>query len=382
MNIANDLDRARSFFVKFLAQMENIYVAPAAQFVEESFKERPLVTSIMVIFAFLSFSPVLATVGLAFFIICLASAVCFLAVLGLALTLSFILSITLVLSATVSLGIYSVSQRRSWTLHTQTVNATQHDPDPSSVGNPHPRAVLPSAPTTAKRWMRILTFPIRKMGWKSRLLTFLVARHILQRTRLFPRVVRYHPIYRLIFGTPRPRKDFFMTLLTLVFVPFNMVFRAARAVTLTTIAVPIALLRGLFRVVPGGWMKFIVLAVVLLRLSPKLRWATVRLRGMVVSNWFSIVRSFSRLVLAELDGSSAFEDFKKIAYTTLSTLLAFLRALLDKFEDKAEVSSGAHPAEETAEMVSPPVAGDAVSTAVPPLSNTMKARNVTASSEN
>ncbi|KAJ6601658.1 hypothetical protein B0H10DRAFT_673016 [Mycena sp. CBHHK59/15] len=165
-------------------------------FLTESFKAYPMLTSTLAIFAVMSLTPVLATISLTIFVVLATIAVCLLTVAGLVMSLPVILSITLFSSAIITLlasGVLSAVKRFAQAKERTDLPCGDSTPARAEpLQAPNVRAQLHDV------WGMIM-HPIKSTGWKSRLVAFILFRNVLARIFL-PRAVRYHPAYPLVFG--------------------------------------------------------------------------------------------------------------------------------------------------------------------------------------
>ncbi|KAJ7675197.1 hypothetical protein B0H17DRAFT_1081402, partial [Mycena rosella] len=329
----------------YIIGLENAYAVPAKEFMRDSFQEYPLATSVMAIFAVASFTPIVASVALAVFTICAASAICFVTLLGLALCLSVILSSTLVSSVVVT------------TLAGGLLQLRHREISPADGSPPRHASHIP-----AKKAFSALFSPLKRGGWKLRALAVLIVWDLVSRIRL-PRVVRYHPIVHAIFGRRRHT-----TLLRRI---FSRTF-AVRGAGLKLARLPLRLV---------GWKTILAASLVLFVLSPRLRIAArrastriaLRVSAATGAGVLELLRSAPMAAVFaqpwKAHTATAISSSRQVAYTALAALVAFLRAQMDQLEDKSvAISPAEQPQPEldaTYEMVSSVIPGGVVgSTAV------------------
>ncbi|KAJ7131545.1 hypothetical protein C8R43DRAFT_1024682 [Mycena crocata] len=184
--------------------MEDDYGRPAKEFWTESCKEYPTITSTLVVFAILSFAPVVSAIALTAFLCFLAVTVCAVGVVALVLCLSVLLSVTLFFSTVTTVvvsGLVRLGGARS-----EAQEATAERAAPFFAAGSTLPVYVQKATGVLHRASRFFAFPVKSTGWKTRAVAFLLFRNLFGRIFLSRRV-RYHPAYPIIFGsnrTPHP----------------------------------------------------------------------------------------------------------------------------------------------------------------------------------
>ncbi|KAF7361139.1 hypothetical protein MSAN_01145700 [Mycena sanguinolenta] len=223
MRMNSDNDPAfRTRWRGHLSGLEQRYALPAKQFLQESYEERPLATTAMVLFVASSFVPVVVAAALAAFTICFAVAAALVILLGLALFLTVVLSSALFHSTVITLlGAGALRLMRShggWNSFKaffDTSRSTMSDaPSETSNSSPTPaRDNSPAGPPMANSGKNILPsnlLPLLTHGSrKLALLAFILACKAIS-LLTSPRAVRHKRVsYRTpLWRTPlqlRPR---------------------------------------------------------------------------------------------------------------------------------------------------------------------------------
>ncbi|KAJ7121470.1 hypothetical protein C8R44DRAFT_981597 [Mycena epipterygia] len=338
------------FIRSHLNSLKHNYGQPTKQFLTESFREYPLITSTAAVFAMMSLAPLVSAVALALFSCILAVTVCFLTVVALALCLSVILSITLVLATVTTL----LASGALWTGRSTRGAAAEEtraeETRTEGRRTPGPRITDDWVPQRAsaalKRTVRLLASPIKSTGWKSRLLAFVLFRNIFARIFL-PRAVRYHRFYPVVFGSKRSPHPLKWVILRALWPLISIVSTFAK---ITSVFITIALLPlRLISAVGLGWEAVLSACVLALLFSPRLRAAAGK----------GIVRGAS---FAGVRGETALTDFNILGRTVLTSLVDFLRATLEEWDKPAaEVRADEQPAaaeEPAAQATSTPAPKD------------------------
>ncbi|KAJ7509487.1 hypothetical protein B0H11DRAFT_1250636 [Mycena galericulata] len=363
----------------YMSRLEQEYTLPAKQFLNESLNENPLVTTVMVIFAVTSFTPVITSVALAVFTIVLALSACLVVLVGLALGLIVLLASTLFISGVLTVLVAGpLRLRRSIgrTSTPETETETEHSGPQTTSIPPFAAQGPPGGRTTA---FRDFSSPFKHVSRKRRLFAVIVIGHLISRIRL-PRVVRHSLIYRTLFGTrlfgPRPP-------------PLQRALAFPSIIVRTVSWLPFKLALLPFRIL--GWNIPLLVCISLLIASPRLRAAARRAlaRGALrLSN--RVAQSAPVAFALNLPWKAYTAAALAAGKEAIIVLVAFLRAQLEdleaKVEQAAEAADTAQTQDEDAktyEMV-PPVVPDDVSgstgvSASMSGEETLRARNVSTS---
>lgn len=303
--------------------------------------------------------------------------------LSAALGLAVVLSTTLFSSFLVTLLVSSAFHLRnsgSWFKGHNTSDSEIHS-EPNSV--PSQNRVPYATPATNSAF-RTLFSPFKRGSWKVRILTALILHDAISRIRL-PRVVRYHPIYRTLFGVKlfgRRRSSNWLVR------SFSLPFAILRT--------PLWAARVPFKIF--GWKAPLAIYLILLLLSPRLRaaarrrivWLVIRLSAAAGSAAGVAVRSEPVTMVRDLPWKAYTATalaYGQIVHTVLAALVAFLREQLEMLEEKAQpaapvptvpvppAQSQSQSEDATYEMVSPIVPSDPVPGASVEMS-TLRARKV------
>ncbi|KAJ6595523.1 hypothetical protein DFH09DRAFT_1134870 [Mycena vulgaris] len=363
---SSQLPSTRSRLHEHMLSLQSQYLTPTKQFMEDSFQEYPLATSVFAIFAATSFTPVVMAIALAVFTVCLAGSICLLTLIGLALCLSVVLSTTLVSSAVTAAlgaGLLRIRSLGLWISDHRSATRTAEGQLQGAAPGPHVQPVASKAIFTTKQAVRAIFPRLKGAGWKARILAVTLFCELISRIHL-PRVVRHNPIYRTIFGAalfgPR-RSHIFQRALSRPFA----ILRAGSWVGPT---LGFKLVRLPFRLF--GWKAPLIAYMLLLILSPRLRGAARRALARVSVRLFdtaaagAIVILDSAPVAAALDlpwkeyTTTAFACGKDIMHTALAALLGFLRAQLEQMEERAPQPAPApqSPSEDSTYEMVPAVA--------------------------
>ncbi|KAF8144921.1 hypothetical protein K438DRAFT_2028947 [Mycena galopus ATCC 62051] len=347
---------SRSHWRQFVSEVEQKYALPAKQFLKESYEEHPLATTVLVIFAASSFTPVVVSAALAVFTICVATSACLVILLGLALVLAVILLTSLFSSALITLlGAGALRLNPGGWFKAHRTSPLSDAPSDTSDTTP--------APPTAQLPWKIPVIPARtllslltRVGWKIGLLVVVLLSEVISRIRL-PCGVRNHFIYRSLFGAglfgPRHSAHFLGRVLSL---PARIV-RKLPWIVILVVTAPFQLL---------GWKVALALYLVLITAS--------RSRGFM-RDTIRIVAAAGPAAIAAVDvlrseRVTEFRDLlRKWIHQALSPLIVFLRTELERLDSEASTQKPmqseaedtppqqSQPEEATYEMVSPTVTG-------------------------
>ncbi|KAJ7767004.1 hypothetical protein DFH07DRAFT_335359, partial [Mycena maculata] len=337
-----------------LSRFEERYALPAKQFLQQSFDEYPFATTVMVIFAATSFTPVVLSVALAAFVVFVAASTSLVALVGLALGLSACLLTTLFSSAMLTLlvaGALRLRTSRTWFSDFRT-STTVETEDAGINATPHrrgPRFRRARPFTTARDAFRGFFSPFKRGGYKTRLLALILVADLVSRIRL-PRVVRYSPIYRTLLGAslfgPRHHAHFLPYILSR----------------------PLAILRAVVWVVPGFCVRLhfkmsrwsplgpIILYSLVFLLSPRLRKAALRIISRAAMGLFAAACVGADIVAHSDVVASAVARGKELVQSTFPLVIAFLRAVLENLEK--ELKTEAETEAESAPVPSAPAQGE------------------------
>ncbi|KAF7315494.1 hypothetical protein MIND_00064700 [Mycena indigotica] len=180
-----------------ISRFENVYVKPMKEYVKEAYTQSPFTTTVLVIFAASSITPIVSAVALAFFALCLSLAVCSLAILGIALSLAIVLSTTLVSSTALALVGLAIARRKSIFAARDTNNRGQDSEAIDSDSTPE--AVKPRPRSFAHIFARLRPRAVHPQRRKLRLLLFIAGCEVISRLH-FPRIIRYSFLYRTFLG--------------------------------------------------------------------------------------------------------------------------------------------------------------------------------------
>ncbi|KAJ7136673.1 glycosyl hydrolase family 7-domain-containing protein [Mycena epipterygia] len=277
-----------SFFHIHLNTMEETYGRPAKQFFRDSFHAYPVATSVLAVFAVISFVPVVSAIALALFACFLAATGCLIILVAVALFLSVVVSVTFVFSAITTLMAHSLRRPFTETV-TGPTTAGAEGLTSSNHNNytQHACAVLDSTAYT----------PLKASSWTSRFLAFLVLRNPVACT-LLPRKVRYHRFYPVfLFGSNRK--------------PYPLKWVLLRHVSRISAFVcwPLHIIS------PRGWAALLAVCILLVLFSPRARSAARRCA--------TFTGDLKPDILAYL------RDSRNAA---LPALVGFLRGAVDKLE--------------------------------------------------
>ncbi|KAJ6589256.1 hypothetical protein B0H19DRAFT_1248814 [Mycena capillaripes] len=367
MNIDPSFQNTRSR--DYLARLEQGYGLPAKQFLKESYDEYPLATTAMVIFAATSFTPVVVSAALAVFTVCLAISASLVALIGLALGLAVVLSTTLLSSILMTLLAAGALRLRNPRGLLRGVNISTPE-EPSEANPTLPKSgvplVVPEILSTTKDALKTLLCPLKGIrSWKARILAVILMCDAISRIRL-PRVVRYNPIYRTLFGAS-------------LFGPHRSAHFLQR-----TLARPFTILRAVLWVVPTlciyiaqmflrfGWKLPLTVYLIVFFLSPRFRAATRRGLGRAAI-LISTAMGSAAMVVLRSEPVTRLRDmpwkaftataivYGQFLHTVLTALVAFLRTQLEELEEKPAASVSGQLQQEdpdsdaTFEMVAPVV---------------------------
>ncbi|KAF8144920.1 hypothetical protein K438DRAFT_1992287 [Mycena galopus ATCC 62051] len=372
-----------SLWRQFVSEVKQKHALPAKQFLKESYEEHPLATTVFVIFAAISFTPVAVSAALAVFTIFVAISACFVILLGLALVLAVsaalaaftmfvaisacfvILSgLALVLAVILLTSLFSsalITLLGTGALRLNPggwfkAHRTSQLSAPSDTSDP---TLTP--PTTQLPWKMpvipastILSL-LTRVGWKIGLLVVVLLSEGISNIRL-PWHVRNHFIYRSLFGAglfgPRHSAHFLGRVLSL---PARIV-RKLPWIVILIVTAPFQLL---------GWKFALALYLILANAS--------RSRAFVRGKTIRVVAVAGLAVTAAVDvlRSQRVTEFRdllwKWVHQALSAPIVFLRTELERLEASTQkpMQSEAEdtppqqsqPEEATYEMVSPIVTG-------------------------
>lgn len=202
-------------------------------------------------------------------------------------------------------------------------------------------------PRVSHDGFRALFAPLKRASWKRRLLPAIVIFHLISRIRL-PRVVRYNPIYRTLFGPNLfgPR----LPALQRSLAGPSTLLRAAVPLTFKLVRLP---LRAF------GWKTALLVYLAVVFLSRRRRAATRRAFGRGAVRLSTLLAQSVPVDLAQAYATTALARAKEAAHFTLALLVAILRAQLESLEASANpgetATSEAQAEDATYEMVSPVV---------------------------
>ncbi|KAJ7820355.1 hypothetical protein B0H14DRAFT_3876334 [Mycena olivaceomarginata] len=251
----------------YLSRLEQQYALPTKQFLKESYEEHPVATTVMVIFVASSFIPVVISVALAIFTICVGVSASLVTLLGLALCLAVLLLTALFSSVVITLLAVGVlhlcNPSGAFKAHPTSTSDTPADTSDPTSTLPKNRfswikAIFSATNSTTSTLSPLLSRGSRKI----RLLALVLICDAISRIRL-PQFVRYNLIYRTLFGTslfgPRRSSHFLQRALSSPFRILRNVVWAVLALGVNIAAVPFHLF---------GWKAALAMYIILFILSP------------------------------------------------------------------------------------------------------------------
>ncbi|KAF7369317.1 hypothetical protein MVEN_00259900 [Mycena venus] len=257
----------------FVHSMEKEYGRPAKDFLAQSFRECPTVTSIGVVFSIISFVPVVTAIAL-FIIICfLTAAGIFISVVALLsgglvavvtlfLLLSTILSAALVLSATTALVMSSDVWCRTPRVETQDADTTT----PSKQGISG--YLIPITRFFTSLISSLVALQKNKVpsSWRLPIFALILLRNPIARI-LLPRWMRYRSFYPWVFGRNRNPHPLKWAVLRVLWAAHPAMFprRKIASFVFKAFRLAVRLLADL------GWDSVLIVCVLLAFLSPKVR---------------------------------------------------------------------------------------------------------------
>ncbi|KAJ7186582.1 hypothetical protein C8R46DRAFT_1341951 [Mycena filopes] len=313
---------------EYISELNRRYGAPAKEFLQESYEEHPLATTAVMIFAVTSFTPVVGAIALAAFTVCLAVCATIVTVIGLALGLATLLSTTLFSSLVLTFLVAGAIRLRT----ARRLARSSSRRRATAAQAAHTDETSEAAPPTSKR-RRIPGFPgrfrptlgglHRRGSWKARVLVLLVLCDAVSRIRL-PRALRYTFLYRTLFGATLfgPRRTHFLQ--QLLAAPFALL----RVPLKLAVWVPLRVF---------GWKAPLVLYLVLLVLSPRMRGKTRgKMAGGLRRLWRTAGGSEQVARMRGLPWKAYTATALEYTRAGLTALIEFLRVQLEQLEDKAQ----------------------------------------------